>query len=110
MLDSVGKKVNIGDFISYGGKGNVDAEYGMITGKVIDIDENKNKVKIQRLSVDYKPQLTIKIITTFKEAGKFVVVEPLEIVKDFFNGIPNSCTLKKCIEKWLHKGVLDFSD
>lgn len=112
MIDSVGNVVAIGDFVSYGGGGNKDCEYGLITGIVIDIVNDKNKIKVKRLDAVYSSILSTKIVqrTSYKDIGKFVRVFPSDVVKKYFeyaehNTWFHESDVKQCAN-WIHQGIL----
>lgn len=106
MLDFIGNEVLPNSFIAWSGSGNKDAEYGMILGKVVEINDKANTVICHRLDVsiiDGKPFL--KRIR--KEGKKFVVApQPSFLIQQWFDeGFPFSDEHTKLIRDWLHHGV-----
>ena len=111
MTDFLGTEIQRGMYCAYPGKGNVNAEYGMILYKIIEVDNVNKKIKAGRLYVHYGQgtnrdqfppvhsesaifyrmnDYTIAIqykISTISSPYKFVVVEPSENIKAVFTEI-----------------------
>lgn len=132
MTDFLGTEIKAGMYCAYPGKGNVNAEYGMILYKIIDVDESANKVKAGRLYVNYgqgsnrdqfppahsenaifyrMKDYTIAIrykVSTISSTYKFVVVEPNENIKVVFTEIIKmnesvfDLVSAEDIAKWIH--------
>lgn len=132
MTDFLGTIIKSGMYCAYPGKGNVNAEYGMILYKIIDVDESANKIKAGRLYVEYghgsnrdkfspafsndavfhrMENYTIAIkykISTISSPYKFVVVDPNEKIKAVIEAISSMNNLvfnmssAEDIAKWIH--------
>lgn len=105
-LDTLGNEIKIGDIICFSGKGNKDAEYGMITGIITNIQ--KDKIKYNRLDVKYPDHKNpvITVVNRSKEYGKFVKVTSYPaFIEHWLNG--NFQGEEKRIAKWIHKGIIN---
>jgi hypothetical protein len=105
--DTLGNEINIGDLICFSGKGNKDAEYGMITGVITNIQ--KDKIKYNRLDVKYPDHKNpvISIVNRSKEYGKFVKVTSYpSFIHSWLNGKFQDAEEKR-IAKWIHKGIIE---
>lgn len=104
ILDHVGQQVVIGDYVSFAGMGNKTAEYGMITGKVVKI--NQNEVVLERLKVTYKDH---KAIISRKQVrkglGKFVKVNVPNKIHTWFSQPTFNAFDSTQIALWLNHGV-----
>jgi len=107
--DFIGNEITLGCYCAYPGRGNVDAEYGMILYKVLGFDEDKHKLKLVRLDVNGRidgnqfPDIFKKnaIITktssytvavrflnsTVENTNKLAVVTPNEIFVNIFDKV-----------------------
>ncbi len=105
MFDTLDNKVKVGDLICFSGKGNKDAEYGMISGIVTHVQDEK--IKFNRLDVSYlngKP--VIKVVNRSKERGKFVKVTSYPaFIKAWLSG--NIQGEEERVAKWIHKGIIE---
>ena len=132
MTDFLGTEIKSGMYCAYPGKGNVNAEYGMILYKIIEVNESTNKIKAGRLYVEYghgsnrdkfspafsndavfhrMENYTIAIkykVSTISSPYKFVVVYPDERIKAMIEAI---CSVNESvfnlvpaedIAKWIH--------
>lgn len=105
MTDTHGNVINIGDVICIPGKGNRNAEYGMITGVVTGIQNEK--VKFNRINVRYENRKPIlSIVNRSIGQGKFIKVTscPVSIMEWLHGNFQNEETK---IVKWIHKGIIE---
>lgn len=108
MHDFLGNVLVKGTYCAYPGRGNVDAEYGMILMKIIDIIPEKKKLKVVRVKLHFGQseqnifhpshlknaiissysddyQVALQVVSSFIEnTNRLVRVNPNKKVIDFF--------------------------
>jgi hypothetical protein len=104
MKDFLGRNLDEGDWVAYGGGGNSSGEYGMILARVIDA---KDKLKLLRLTCRYIsgiPEIKTRKITV-SNYNKYVMVSPPPKAIELFDKAEKgllSGQEKGLISKWIH--------
>lgn len=106
IFDVTGNAFAIGDFVCFDGGGNKKNRYGFIVGKVLDINDENQKILIEYFRLDYTPiKFTKKKV--WKEHHKLVkVLNPSTKIINIFRDDINKYDRmdKESIASWLHSG------
>jgi hypothetical protein len=100
MKDFLGQPIKRGCFVTYPGRGNTTAEYGLILYRVIDV--TSKGVVAERISHQYEGNNEWSYCrkkSTLKKTTKLVVVVPTEAMVDAFDD-PDAYNV--LVTKWLH--------
>lgn len=85
MFDCLHQKMNVGDFLFIGGKGNGPAEYGMQVKKVLKIEGEKIQI-VGFDSVFRNEKWNLRLIKSVPQnLNKYLIHEPPEKIKNLLN-------------------------